>query len=76
MQTSIDAGSYSAFSGCTSDGSGAVSCSFTVPAGLAAGTHALALKDGSGNISATSNFTVTPDGLVTDDHFTRLYLPE
>lgn len=24
----------------------------------------------------TSNFTVTPDGLVTDDHFTRLYLPE
>ncbi len=23
----------------------------------------------------TSNFTVTPDGLVTDDHFTRLYLP-
>ncbi len=24
----------------------------------------------------TSNFTVTPDGQVTDDHFTRLYLPE
>jgi len=24
----------------------------------------------------TSNFTVTPDGLVTDDHFTRLYLPD
>ena len=24
----------------------------------------------------TSNFTVSPDGLVTDDHFTRLYLPE
>lgn len=24
----------------------------------------------------TSNFTVTPDGLVTDDHVTRLYLPE
>ena len=24
----------------------------------------------------TSNFTVGPDGLVTDDHFTRLYLPE
>lgn len=23
----------------------------------------------------TSNFTVSPDGLVTDDHFTRLYLP-
>lgn len=23
----------------------------------------------------TSNFTVTPDGAVTDDHFTRLYLP-
>jgi hypothetical protein len=23
----------------------------------------------------TSNFTVTPDGQVTDDHFTRLYLP-
>ena len=23
----------------------------------------------------TSNFTVTPDGLVTDDHVTRLYLP-
>ena len=24
----------------------------------------------------TSNFTVTPDGLVTDDHVTRLYLPD
>ena len=24
----------------------------------------------------TSNFTVSPDGEVTDDHFTRLYLPE
>ena len=24
----------------------------------------------------TSNFTVTPDGQVTDNHFTRLYLPE
>ena len=24
----------------------------------------------------TSNFTVTADGLVTDDHFTRIYLPE
>jgi len=24
----------------------------------------------------TSNFTVTPDGQVTDDHFTRLYLPD
>jgi len=24
----------------------------------------------------TSNFTVSPDGLVIDDHFTRLYLPE
>jgi hypothetical protein len=24
----------------------------------------------------TSNFTVTPDGEVTDDHFTRLYLPD
>ena len=24
----------------------------------------------------TSNFTVTPDGLVSDDHFTRLYLPD
>ncbi len=24
----------------------------------------------------TSNFTVTPDGLVTDDHFTRLYLSD
>jgi len=24
----------------------------------------------------TSNFTVSPDGLVTDDHFTRLYLPD
>ena len=24
----------------------------------------------------TSNFTVGPDGLVTDDQFTRLYLPE
>ena len=24
----------------------------------------------------TSNFTVSADGLVTDDHFTRLYLPE
>ncbi len=24
----------------------------------------------------TSNFTVSPDGQVTDDHFTRLYLPE
>jgi hypothetical protein len=23
----------------------------------------------------TSNFTVSPDGEVTDDHFTRLYLP-
>ena len=23
----------------------------------------------------TSNFTVSPDGLVTDDHVTRLYLP-
>jgi hypothetical protein len=23
----------------------------------------------------TSNFTVGPDGLVTDDHFVRLYLP-
>jgi hypothetical protein len=24
----------------------------------------------------TSNFTVSPDGEVTDDHFTRIYLPE
>jgi hypothetical protein len=24
----------------------------------------------------TSNFTVTADGEVTDDHFTRLYLPD
>jgi len=24
----------------------------------------------------TSNFTVTPDGQVTDNHFTRLYLPD
>jgi hypothetical protein len=24
----------------------------------------------------TSNFTVSPDGQVTDDHFTRLYLPD
>ncbi len=24
----------------------------------------------------TSNFTVTPDGQVTDDHVTRLYLPD
>jgi hypothetical protein len=24
----------------------------------------------------TSNFTVTPDGEVTDNHFTRLYLPD
>ncbi|MGH7386680.1 MAG: hypothetical protein ACREKG_15990 [Candidatus Rokuibacteriota bacterium] len=24
----------------------------------------------------TSNFTVSPDGLVTDDHFARLYLPD
>lgn len=24
----------------------------------------------------TSNFTVTADGLVTDDHFARLYLPD
>jgi len=24
----------------------------------------------------TSNFTVSPDGEVTDDHFTRVYLPE
>jgi hypothetical protein len=24
----------------------------------------------------TSNFTVTPDGQVTDDHITRLYLPD
>ena len=24
----------------------------------------------------TSNFTVTPDGDVTDNHFTRLYLPD
>ena len=24
----------------------------------------------------TSNFTVPPDGLVTDDHVTRLYLPD
>jgi len=24
----------------------------------------------------TSNFTVTPDGLVTDDHVARLYLPD
>jgi hypothetical protein len=24
----------------------------------------------------TSNFTVSPDGQVTDNHFTRLYLPE
>ena len=24
----------------------------------------------------TSNFTVTPDGEVTDDHVTRLYLPD
>jgi hypothetical protein len=24
----------------------------------------------------TSNFTVSPDGVVTDDHFARLYLPE
>jgi hypothetical protein len=24
----------------------------------------------------TSNFTVSPDGEVTDDHFTRLYLPD
>lgn len=24
----------------------------------------------------TSNFTVTADGLVTDDHFARIYLPE
>jgi hypothetical protein len=24
----------------------------------------------------TSNFTVSPDGEVADDHFTRLYLPE
>jgi hypothetical protein len=23
----------------------------------------------------TSNFTVSPNGEVTDDHFTRLYLP-
>jgi hypothetical protein len=24
----------------------------------------------------TSNFTVTPDGQVIDDHVTRLYLPD
>lgn len=24
----------------------------------------------------TSNFTVSPDGVVTDDHFARLYLPD
>ena len=54
------------------------------PAAGGVGSHGLVMwriTGGDGRFAGaqgliTSNFTVSPDGLVTDDHFTRLYLPE
>jgi hypothetical protein len=54
------------------------------PAGVAGWSHGVVMwriTRGDGRFAGaqgliTSNFTVSSDGLVTDDHFTRLYLPE
>ena len=54
------------------------------PAGVAGWSHGVVMwriTGGAGRFAGaqgliTSNFTVTPDGQVTDDHFTRLYLPD
>ena len=54
------------------------------PAAGGSGSHGVVMwriTGGAGRFAGaqgliTSNFTVSPDGLVTDDHFTRLYLPE
>jgi hypothetical protein len=54
------------------------------PAAGGVGSHGVVMwriTGGDGRLAGaqgliTSNFTVSPDGLVTDDHFTRLYLPE
>lgn len=54
------------------------------PAADGRGSHGVVMwrvTGGSGRFAGakgliTSNFTVTADGEVTDDHFTRLYLPD
>jgi hypothetical protein len=54
------------------------------PAADGRGSHGVVMRrvtGGTGRFAGaqgfiTSNFTVTADGLVTDDHFTRIYLPE
>ena len=54
------------------------------PAPGAGGSHGVVMwriTGGDGHFAGaqgliTSNFTVSPDGLVTDDHFTRLYVPD
>ena len=54
------------------------------PAANGSGSHGVVMwriTGGEGRFTGaqgliTSNFTVSPDGEVTDDHFTRLYLPE
>src|SRR5581483_8121392 len=54
---SVDGGSFASLSGCNSGAGGAVSCSFTIPSGLAQGSHTLALQDASSN-SGSTTFTV------------------